>query len=99
MDVIYSSDELKSLVRILNDILNEARKCRPELSTDDIVQRFFMLADRGERDARTLHDAVFDSSALEGAEPALALSERKFGIVQFQYIAGLGAPVRRQSAA
>lgn len=87
MDVIYSSDELKSLVRILNDILSEARKCRPELSTDDIVQRFFMLADRGERDARTLHDAVFASSVSEGVEHARALSERKHGIVQFQNIA------------
>lgn len=58
----YSSDELKSLVRILNDILAQARTRRPDLATDDIVERVFSLADRGERDARKLHQAVFGAS-------------------------------------
>lgn len=58
MHACYNSDELKSLVRILNDILSEARRCRPDLSTDDIVQRVFALADRGERSAQELRDAV-----------------------------------------
>lgn len=55
----YSSDELKSLVRILNDILAHARTCRPDLATDDVVERVFSLADRGERDAQKLRQAVF----------------------------------------
>ncbi len=44
MQAGYSSDELKFLVRILNDILNEARICRPDLSRQDIAQRVFALA-------------------------------------------------------
>lgn len=59
MHVAYSSDELKSLVRILNDILAQARTSRPDLATDDVVERVFSLADRGERDPQKLRQAVF----------------------------------------
>jgi hypothetical protein len=62
MNVSYSSDELKTLARVLNEILAEARKLRPELSTDDIVQRVCTLADRGERDAKSLYDAALETS-------------------------------------
>jgi hypothetical protein len=62
MNVSYSSDELKTLARVLNEILAEARKVRPELSTDDVVQRVCALADRGERDAKSLYDAVLETS-------------------------------------
>jgi hypothetical protein len=63
----YSSDELKSLVRILNDILAEARRCRPDLSKDEIVERIFSLADDGERDAQKLHQAVFGIGELNSS--------------------------------
>jgi hypothetical protein len=59
MPAYYSSDDLKSLVRILNDILAEAQRCRPDLSKDKIVERIFSLADSGERDAQKLHQTVF----------------------------------------
>jgi hypothetical protein len=55
----YRSDELKSLARILNDILAEAQKYRPDLSKDEVVALVFSLADCGERDAKKLHRAVF----------------------------------------
>ncbi|RUO97339.1 hypothetical protein [Hyphomicrobium sp.] len=54
----YTSDELKNLARILNDILVEARRHRPELSTDDVVQRVCALADEGERDHGKFFRAV-----------------------------------------
>lgn len=66
MNGSYSSDELKSLVRILNDILASARTCRPDLATEDVVERVFSLADRGERDAQKLRHAVFGPSATNG---------------------------------
>lgn len=62
MHVAYSSDELKSLVRILNDILAQARTSRPDLARDDVVERVFSLADRGERDPHKLRQAVFGAS-------------------------------------
>ena len=55
----YSSDELKTLVRILNEILAEAKDRRPDLSKDDIVQHVFALTDEGERSVSKLRDAVF----------------------------------------
>ncbi|MBS0233405.1 MAG: hypothetical protein JSR99_07950 [Proteobacteria bacterium] len=64
MHVSYSSDELKNLARILNEILVQARKRDPEMSTDDIVQRVCALADGGERDIRKLESAAFDPAAL-----------------------------------
>ncbi|MBS0250536.1 MAG: hypothetical protein JSR78_05665 [Proteobacteria bacterium] len=65
----YSSDELKSLVRILNEILVQARTCRPDLATDDVVERVCSLADRGERDAQKLRQAVFGVSIARAATP------------------------------
>ena len=55
----YSSDELKTLVRILNEIIAEAKDRRPDLSKDDIVQHAFALTDEGERSVSKLRDAVF----------------------------------------
>ena len=59
MQASYSSDELKTLARVLNDILVEARRARHQLSTDEIVQRVCSLSDGGERDAIVLRQAVF----------------------------------------
>ena len=59
MQASYSSDELKTLARVLNDILVEARRARHQLSTDEIVQRVCSLSDGGERDANVFHQAVF----------------------------------------
>jgi len=67
MHIGYSSDELKSLARILNTLLVEARDERPELSTDDVVQRVYALADRGERDATKLRHAVFGDPVKKSA--------------------------------
>ncbi len=58
MHVAYSSDDLKNLARILSDILAQARKLDPDISTDDIVQRVCALADRGERNAKRLKNAA-----------------------------------------
>jgi len=72
----YSSDELKSLVRILNDILAEARRCRPDLSKDEIVERIFSCADSGERDAKKLHQAVFGARMDAKAEGRTAHKQK-----------------------
>jgi hypothetical protein len=61
--VSYSSDELKNLARIINEILAEAQERRPELSTDDVVQRVCEFADEGEKDASKLRAAVFARAA------------------------------------
>jgi hypothetical protein len=59
----YSSDELKELRRILDDIISEARR-RPELiHVDDIIEKVFELADHGERDPGKLRDAVLKNAA------------------------------------
>ncbi len=63
MHVAYSSDELKNLARILNEILVQARKSDPEVSADAIVQRVCALADGGERDIAKLKSAAFDPTA------------------------------------
>lgn len=64
MQVIsYSSDELKKLARIISDILAEAQKRRPELSTDEVVRRICALADHGERDIAKLRSAVLKKAA------------------------------------
>ncbi len=64
----YTSDELKNLARVLNEILVEARRDQSELSTDEIVQRVCELADRGERNAQNFFAAVFgDQTAATGA--------------------------------
>jgi hypothetical protein len=64
MHIAYSSDELKKLARILNEILVQARMRDPEVSTDDIVQRVCALIDHGEQDATKLRNA-----GLNGATP------------------------------
>jgi hypothetical protein len=72
----YSSDELKTLVRILNEILVKARTCRPDLSTSEIVERVCALADGGERDADNLHNAVFGTELRSAVAPTeLSLAE------------------------
>jgi hypothetical protein len=86
MHATYTSDELKFLVRILNDILSEARICRPDLSRDDIAQRVFTLADRGERDVRKLHRAVFGAAPLR-RETTASHREEKLNLGEFQKIA------------
>jgi hypothetical protein len=63
----YTSEELKNLARVLSEILVEARRERPELSTDDVVQRVCELADRGERQAENLFEAVFGQCAMRPA--------------------------------
>lgn len=80
----YSSDELKSLVRILNDILTEARKHRPDLSTDDVVQRVCTLADRGERDTGRFREAIFGTGDLLGAREMQTSSNWKIRIAGLQ---------------
>jgi hypothetical protein len=57
----YTSDELKNIARVINEILVEAREKRPELSTDEVVQKVCELADRGERNATNLFAAIFGS--------------------------------------
>ena len=59
----YSSDELKKLARIINDILLETRGRFPELSTDDVVQRVCAIADQGERDISKFREAVMAKAA------------------------------------
>ncbi|SFV26912.1 hypothetical protein [Hyphomicrobium facile] len=59
----YSSDELKKLAHIINEILTEARSHRPELSTDDVVQRLCAIADQGERDISKFRAAVMNQAA------------------------------------
>lgn len=59
----YSSDELKKLAHIINEILIETRTHRPELSTDDVVQRLCAIADRGERDISKFRAAVMNQAA------------------------------------
>ena len=59
----YSSDELKELRRILDDIISEARRRPVSMHVDDIVEKVFDLADHGERDPRKLRDAVLKNAA------------------------------------
>lgn len=59
----YSSDELKELRRVLDDIISEARQRPVSMHVDDIVEKVFELADHGERDPRKLRDAVLKSAA------------------------------------
>ena len=59
----YSSDELKELRRILDDIISEARRRPMSMHVDDIVEKVFDLADHGERDPRKLRDAVLKNAA------------------------------------
>lgn len=81
MHVAYSSDELKSLVRILNDILAQARASRPDLATDDVVERVFSLADRGERDPQKLRQAVFGAPVNATSRQASSRDSGDYGLL------------------
>lgn len=59
----YSSDELKELRRVLDDIISEAHQRSAPMHVDDIIEKVFELADHGERDPRKLKDAVLKSAA------------------------------------
>jgi hypothetical protein len=54
----YSSDELKQLHRILDQIVEEMRDAHPGIDIDDIIERMFDAADQGERDPAKLRAAV-----------------------------------------
>ena len=59
----YSSDELKKLARIINEILVETRARCPELTRDEVVQRVCAIADQGERDISKFREAVMANAA------------------------------------
>jgi hypothetical protein len=91
----YSSDELKSLARILNDILAQAEKCRPDLSKDEIVDRIFSLADNGERDATKFHRAVFEIGHPGSAAQLCEIGARKLNLAGIKKVMEADTASRR----
>jgi hypothetical protein len=59
----YDSKELKALHRVLDEIIREAKHRAPDLDVDEIIERMFDLADRGERDPEKLREAVLKDAA------------------------------------
>lgn len=59
----YSSDELDELRRLLKSIIDEAHQRALNLPDEDIIERLFDLADRGERDPARLREAVLKKAA------------------------------------
>ncbi|HVZ06204.1 hypothetical protein [Hyphomicrobium sp.] len=59
----YSSDELKELRRVLDEIISEAGRRSAPMAVDDIIEKVFELADHGERDPRKLREAVLKTAA------------------------------------
>jgi hypothetical protein len=58
----YHSDELKQLRLVLDSIIAEAKERGLNLPVEDIIERMFDLADKGERDPEKLRAAVLGSS-------------------------------------
>lgn len=59
----YSSDELDELRLLLKSIIDEAHQMSLNISDEDIIEKLFDLADRGERDPEKLREAILTQAA------------------------------------
>jgi flavin reductase (DIM6/NTAB) family NADH-FMN oxidoreductase RutF len=59
----YSSEELDELQRLLKSIIDEAHEMSLNIADEDIIEKLYDLADRGERDANKLRQAILSKAA------------------------------------
>jgi hypothetical protein len=59
----YSSEELDELQRLIDSIIAEAQQKSLNIPVEDIIERVFDLADRGERDPLKLREAGLANAA------------------------------------
>ncbi|RUP00113.1 hypothetical protein [Hyphomicrobium sp.] len=59
----YSSEELDELQRLIDSIIEEAQQKSLNIPVDDIIERVYDLADRGERDPGKLREAGLANAA------------------------------------
>lgn len=59
----YSSDELGELQQLLKSIIDDAHQMSLNISDEDIIEKLFDLADRGERDPDKLREAILTKAA------------------------------------
>ncbi len=58
----YSSEELDDLQHLLDSIIEEAQQRSLNIPVEDIIERVFDLADRGERDPQKLREAILKAA-------------------------------------
>ena len=59
----YSSEELDELQQLLKSIIDEAHEKSLNIDDDEIIEKLFDLADRGERDPEKLREAILSEAA------------------------------------
>ena len=59
----YSSEERDELLRLLKSIIDEAHEMSLNIADEDIIEKLYDLADRGERDANKLRQAILSKAA------------------------------------
>ena len=59
----YSSDELDELQHLLKTIIDDAHQMSLNIPDEDIIEKLFDLADRGERDPDKLRSAILNQAA------------------------------------
>lgn len=59
----YSSEELDELQHLLKTIIAEAHEMSLNIPDEDIIEKLYDLADRGERDPERLREAILIKAA------------------------------------
>lgn len=59
----YSSEELDELQQLLKSIIDEAHQMSLNIADEDIIEKLYDLADRGERDPEKLREAILTKAA------------------------------------